>query len=86
MSLRISLTCCSGMAIIIGSTVAVTLALTWGGLVFPWDSAHVLAPLIIGAIGIVAFFIAERRWLGGRTARTAVPCDLSPYAYEHLGP
>ena len=53
--------------------MAVILALTWGGLTFPWDSPQVLAPLIIGAAGIVFFFVAERFWLGGRTVCLIYP-------------
>lgn len=56
-----------GILIIVGSTVSLALAFTWGGLKFPWDSANVLVPMIIGAVGIFAFFVAERYWLKGRT-------------------
>ena len=44
----------------IGSAVSVLIAMTWGGLQFPWDSAHVLTPLIIGGIGMLSFFAYER--------------------------
>ena len=44
-------------------------ALTWGGVRFRWDSAHVLAPLIIGFVGIIAFFVLERTWIKGKTVR-----------------
>ncbi|EIW57898.1 iron permease [Trametes versicolor FP-101664 SS1] len=46
------------LIIIIGTTLALV-GLTWGGIQFPWNSAHVLAPLIIGGIFIAAFFIYE---------------------------
>ena len=51
----------------IGSTISILLAITWGGLQFPWTSAHVLAPLVIGAIGILVFFVLEMFWLKGPT-------------------
>ena len=51
--------CYSGMFLLVGSTVSFLLAMTWGGIRFPWSSSHVLAPLIIGAIGIIAFFAIE---------------------------
>ena len=51
----------------IGSTISILLAITWGGLQFPWASGHVLAPLIIGAIGILVFFALEMLWLKGPT-------------------
>ncbi|KAI0759680.1 iron permease [Trametes elegans] len=57
----------TGIALITGSTVSILLAITWGGLRFPWSSPHVLAPLIIGALGIVAFFVVELVWLKGPT-------------------
>ena len=31
----------------------------WGGYQYPWGSAHVLAPLILGAIFIIAFIVWE---------------------------
>ncbi|KAI8982712.1 iron permease [Trametes punicea] len=48
-----------GNLIIIAGTTLALLALTWGGIRFPWSSAHVLAPLIIGLILILVFFIYE---------------------------
>ncbi|KAI0656186.1 iron permease [Cubamyces menziesii] len=57
----------TGNSVIVASTVLVFLGLTWGGLRFPWVSAQVLAPIIIGSIGIVLFFVLERFWLHGRT-------------------
>ncbi|KAI0759674.1 iron permease [Trametes elegans] len=57
----------SGVSLITGSTVAVLLAITWGGLKFPWTSPNVLVPLVVGGVGIVAFFIAEFFWLRGPT-------------------
>lgn len=51
----------------IGSTVSILLAITWGGLQFPWTSAHVLVPLIVGALGIIVFFVLEMFWLKGPT-------------------
>ncbi len=57
----------SGITVIVGSTVSLALAFTWGGLRFPWDSANVLAPMIIGAVGIGFFLVAERYWIKGAT-------------------
>ncbi|PIL26158.1 MFS general substrate transporter [Ganoderma sinense ZZ0214-1] len=57
----------SGNALIILSTVLVLLGLTWGGIRFPWASPQVLVPVIIGVLGIVLFFVAERLWLKGPT-------------------
>ncbi len=49
----------SGNILIIGSTTSALLALTWGGIQFSWTSAHVLAPLIIGIVGIFAWVLYE---------------------------
>ncbi|KAF8837708.1 MFS general substrate transporter [Paxillus ammoniavirescens] len=48
-----------GNIIVIGSSISCTLALTWGGVTAPWNSATVLAPLIIGLLGLVVFIIYE---------------------------
>ncbi|KAI9056773.1 iron permease [Trametes sanguinea] len=44
--------------IIVGTTLAL-IGLTWGGISFPWNSAHVLAPLVIGAVFMGVFFVFE---------------------------
>ena len=46
------------MIIVAGTTLAL-IALTWGGIRFPWNNAHVLGPLIIGGILIASFFVYE---------------------------
>ncbi|GJE98642.1 iron permease [Phanerochaete sordida] len=52
----------TGNVLIIGSTVAFLLALTWGGVQFSWRSWHVLVPLVIGGVGIVVFMVVEALW------------------------
>ncbi|THG99353.1 hypothetical protein EW145_g7284 [Phellinidium pouzarii] len=44
-----------GNVIIIASTTAVVIALTWGGIKFAWTSANVLVPLILGLFGLGGF-------------------------------
>lgn len=44
---------------IISSSTAIVIALSWGGVRFPWSSARVLAPLIVGLVGILVFFVYE---------------------------
>ncbi|KAJ3005277.1 hypothetical protein NUW54_g4410 [Trametes sanguinea] len=61
-----------GITILVGSTTSFLIAMTWAGLRFAWSSAHVLAPLIIGAIGIIFFFVIEVFWL----KRPTVPSFL----------
>ncbi|KAG8956433.1 hypothetical protein FRC00_004962 [Tulasnella sp. 408] len=50
-----------GNAIIIVSTTISMVALTWAGVQHPWNSAAVLAPLIIGLVGIGVFFVYEAK-------------------------
>ncbi|KAF8313800.1 MFS general substrate transporter [Clavulina sp. PMI_390] len=48
-----------GNGLIISSTASLILALTWGGVTYPWKSFHVLLPLVIGFCGISAFILYE---------------------------
>ncbi|KAF2182987.1 DNA repair protein RAD50 [Zopfia rhizophila CBS 207.26] len=70
-----------GNAILIGSTVAVLYALTYGGTRYPWSSGNVVSPLVIGMVGLVFFmwvestkFVREavvpRRLFSNRTSTT----------------
>jgi hypothetical protein len=36
--------------------------LTFGGINFPWSSAHILAPLVIGLVGLIFFIIYDAIW------------------------
>jgi hypothetical protein len=47
--------------VIVGAT-AVVLALTWGGVTYPWNSYQVALPLTGGIIAILFFFYYEWRW------------------------
>ncbi|KAH9847880.1 iron permease [Lenzites betulinus] len=48
-----------GNAIVIAGTTLALIGLTWGGVHFPWNSAHVLVPLIIGGVLLAIFFVYE---------------------------
>ncbi|KAK4161769.1 MFS general substrate transporter [Cladorrhinum sp. PSN259] len=48
-----------GNAIIIGATVSILYALTYGGGKLPWSSAEVIAPLVIGLLGLCLFMWYE---------------------------
>ena len=50
---------CRGNILVIGSTTSVVIGLTWGGVRYPWSSAHVLSPLVIGLVGLGVFMIYE---------------------------
>lgn len=53
---------CSGNILITGSTTSVVIGLTWGGMQYSWTSASVLAPLVLGLVGLVSFVIYELRF------------------------
>ncbi|KOS17777.1 putative MFS-type transporter [Escovopsis weberi] len=44
-----------GNVLFIASTIAFLFGLIYGGVKYPWDSWHVLVPLILGIAGIIAF-------------------------------
>lgn len=48
-----------GNTIIIGSTVSVLYALTYGGTKYDWSDGQVVAPLVVGLIGLIAFIAYE---------------------------
>jgi len=52
-----------GNAIFIPSISLLIIGLVWGGQPYPWNSAHVLAPLIIGAVGLVLWYVVERHYV-----------------------
>jgi Fungal trichothecene efflux pump (TRI12) len=48
-----------GIVVFVGSTTSFLFGLTAGGVLFPWSSGNVLAPLIIGIFGWVGFWAYE---------------------------
>lgn len=70
-----------GNLLLVGATVAVLYALTYGGALAPWSSGTIIAPLIIGLVGLVIFMAYETlsfvkepvvppRLFGNRTSAT----------------
>ncbi|KAH0828707.1 Mfs1.2 [Lanmaoa asiatica] len=54
-----------GNLLVISSTIAYTIGLTWGGITAPWSSATVLVPLVLGFFGLSVFIAYEAtlaRW------------------------
>ncbi|EGO00143.1 hypothetical protein SERLA73DRAFT_72881 [Serpula lacrymans var. lacrymans S7.3] len=51
-----------GNFIIIGATCACVIGLTWGGVVYPWNTAQVLVPICLGFAGLIVFFLFEGLW------------------------
>ncbi|KAH9918458.1 iron permease [Fomitopsis serialis] len=48
-----------GTFLVIAATTACVIGLTWSGVQYSWSSAPVLAPLIIGLVGMVVFIMYE---------------------------
>ena len=48
-----------GNFLVITSTIACTIGLTWGGITAPWGSAKVLVPLVLGLVGLGVFIAYE---------------------------
>ncbi|KAF8997193.1 iron permease [Cyathus striatus] len=51
-----------GNLIIIGSSCSCLLAITWGGVRFPWSSAHIIVPLVVGLVGFMFALLYESRY------------------------
>ncbi|KAK3620392.1 hypothetical protein LTR56_023415 [Elasticomyces elasticus] len=51
-----------GGALSIPGMLLFMMGLQWGGYQYPWSSAHVIAPLIIGVVLLVAFFVWEAKF------------------------
>ncbi|KAG9495621.1 hypothetical protein J7337_012175 [Fusarium musae] len=49
-----------GILLFVGSIASIMIGLTWGGNTYPWSSSQVLASLIIGCVGLLAFGLYER--------------------------
>lgn len=58
--------------IFVAAVTSLVLALTWGGSTYAWSSGRVLAPLILGIAGIIAFLFIERSFVRYPT----VPFDI----------
>jgi hypothetical protein len=60
----------------------IILATSWGGSTFPWNSAGVIAPLVLGAVLIIIFIVYEKLLEPGRTLarRTPKTIPLIPFA------
>lgn len=49
-----------GSVIFVGSTCSFLIPVTWGGTMYDWSSWRTLVPLVIGAVGMLAFVLYER--------------------------
>ncbi|EAU87380.2 MFS multidrug transporter [Coprinopsis cinerea okayama7 len=51
-----------GNILVIASSSALVIALTWGGGRYPWNTAQVLVPLILGVLGLIAWWFYEVKY------------------------
>ncbi|KAF5599510.1 drug facilitator PEP5 [Fusarium pseudoanthophilum] len=49
-----------GIMLFVGSIASIMIGLTWGGNTYPWSSSQVIATLVIGCAGLLAFGLYER--------------------------
>jgi hypothetical protein len=50
-----------GLAILTGSLGALLFGITSGNVLSPWGSAKIVAPLVVGSLGLVVFILYEHR-------------------------
>ena len=62
---------CRGNAIITAGSSGVVIALTWGGVEYPWTSPRVLVPLVLGVSGVTLWLVYEARW-----AKNPIVCSM----------
>ncbi|GBE77394.1 Efflux pump FUS6 [Sparassis crispa] len=48
-----------GNALVIPASTSLMIALTWGGVQYPWSSPRVLVPLVLGIVGLGVFLLYE---------------------------
>ncbi|KAI9737569.1 MAG: hypothetical protein M1834_009724 [Cirrosporium novae-zelandiae] len=49
-----------GSIIFVGSATSFLIPITWGGVMYPWDSWRTLVPLLLGIAGLVGFILYEK--------------------------
>ncbi|BGP13040.1 hypothetical protein JCM10213_000955 [Rhodosporidiobolus nylandii] len=52
-----------GNFLFIPSMSVLILGLVWGGSAYPWKSAHVVATIVVGTLGLVAWFFVEKHFV-----------------------
>ncbi|PTD12582.1 Efflux pump FUS6 [Fusarium culmorum] len=70
-----------GNAILVGSSISILIALTWAGPVHPWSDVRILAPLILGILGLVGFVIYEG---SGIPSEPVMPIRLFPSRTSYI--
>ncbi|KIP05681.1 hypothetical protein PHLGIDRAFT_119585 [Phlebiopsis gigantea 11061_1 CR5-6] len=76
-----------GNVLIISSTTAIILGITWGGIRYPWSSPRVLCPLILGVVGLAGALVYEAKWAKQPTVPIVVlsnPTSIAGYIATFL--
>lgn len=76
----------SGNFLVVSSTTSVAIALTWAGVQYPWGSARVVVPLVIGTCGQVLFIYYEARVASNPIVSRANGQEHSHVSYAVIGP
>jgi MFS family permease len=66
-----------GNVFLVVSLVCVLLALTWGGVEYPWSDWYTLVPLVLGFVGLIAFLVTQSL---GFVREPTCPLDCFPTA------
>lgn len=46
-----------GIVLFSGGLILFLLGLSWGGGLYPWNSAHVIATIVVGIVTLIAFVL-----------------------------
>ena len=49
-----------GIVLFTGGLILFLLGLSWGGTLYPWSSAHVIATLVVGILTLIGFVFYGR--------------------------
>ncbi|ORY70309.1 major facilitator superfamily domain-containing protein [Pseudomassariella vexata] len=52
----------AGTAISVSAVTTLLLGMTWGGVMFPWDSWQTIIPILVGLLGLFGFAMYEKRF------------------------
>ena len=61
-----------GMVVFIGSMTGFIIAITWGGVMYPWDHWRTLVPLIVCSCGLAVFVVHQEYFAPEPLIRTSV--------------
>ncbi|KAI4616692.1 hypothetical protein J4E80_005967 [Alternaria sp. BMP 0032] len=67
----------AGMVLFLASTTGFLIPVTWGGVQYAWDSWRTLVPLIVCAIGMIAFVVYIEYFAANPLIRTSVFKNMS---------